>query len=58
MPFRAFKNNSNSPCLKVRKAELTETGETLLAEAEPLLAGFRALEGERHPWPPAGKTQI
>lgn len=30
--------------MRGRKAELTEAGKTLLAEAEPLLAGFQALE--------------
>lgn len=30
--------------MRGRKAELTEAGKALLAEAEPLLAGFRALE--------------
>lgn len=30
--------------MKGRRAQLTETGKALLAQAEPLLAGFRALE--------------
>jgi DNA-binding transcriptional LysR family regulator len=44
--------------LKGRKAHLTETGKTLLADAEPLLTGFRALEHRGASLAAGGETQI
>jgi len=48
------------PLLKMtgRKAELTEAGKALLAEAEPLLAGFRALEQRAESLAHGGQTEI
>lgn len=44
--------------LSGRKAHLTETGKALLADAEPLLIGFRALEQRGASLASGGKTQI
>jgi DNA-binding transcriptional LysR family regulator len=44
--------------IKGRKAYLTETGKALLAEAQPLLTGFRALEERAASLGAGGKTQI
>lgn len=44
--------------MKGRKAELTDVGKTLLAEAEPLLAGFRALEQRASSLAAGGESQI
>ncbi len=44
--------------LKARKAHLTETGKALLADAEPLLTGFRALEHRGASLASGGETQI
>lgn len=41
-----------------RKAQLTETGKALLADAEPLLTGFRALEQRATSLAAGGETQI
>ncbi len=41
-----------------RKAQLTETGKALLADAEPLLMGFRALEQRASSLAAGGETQI
>jgi DNA-binding transcriptional LysR family regulator len=44
--------------LKGRKAQLTEAGKALLADAEPLLTGFRALEQRAASLSAGGETQI
>lgn len=44
--------------LKGRKARLTETGKALLADAEPLLTGFRALEQRGASLAAGGEKQI
>jgi DNA-binding transcriptional LysR family regulator len=44
--------------LKGRKAELTETGKALLADAEPLLNGFRALEQRAVSLAAGGEIQL
>jgi DNA-binding transcriptional LysR family regulator len=44
--------------IKGRKAELTEAGKALLADAEPLLAGFRALEQRAESLAGGGQTEI
>jgi len=44
--------------LKGRKAHLTEAGKALLADAEPLLLGFRALEQRSVSLAAGGETQI
>lgn len=41
-----------------RKAQLTEAGKALLADAEPLLMGFRALEQRAQSLAAGGETQI
>ena len=48
------------PLLKTtgRRAELTEAGKALLADAEPLLAGFRALEQRAESLAHGGQTEI
>jgi DNA-binding transcriptional LysR family regulator len=43
---------------KERKNQLTRAGKVLLAEAEPLLDGFRALEQRTEPFETAGETEI
>jgi DNA-binding transcriptional LysR family regulator len=44
--------------LKGRKAQLTEAGKALLADAEPLLMGFHALEQRAASLAAGGQTQI
>ncbi len=44
--------------LKGRRAQLTETGKALLAEAEPLLTGFRTLEERASSLGPGAETEI
>jgi DNA-binding transcriptional LysR family regulator len=44
--------------LRGRKAHLTDTGKALLADAEPLLIGFRALEQRGASLAAGGETQI
>lgn len=44
--------------IKGRKAELTEAGKALLADAEPLLTGFRALEQRAASLAAGGETEI
>src|ERR1700677_2233267 len=44
--------------IKGRKAYLTETGKALLADVQPLLTGFRALEERATSLAAGGKTQI
>jgi DNA-binding transcriptional LysR family regulator len=44
--------------LKGRKAELTEAGKVLLADVEPLLTGFRALEQRAVSLTSGGEPQI
>ncbi len=44
--------------IKGRKAYLTETGKALLADVQPLLTGFRALEERGASLAAGGKTQI
>ncbi|HZP07099.1 MAG TPA: LysR family transcriptional regulator [Terracidiphilus sp.] len=44
--------------LKGRKAQLTEAGKALLADVEPLLTGFRALEQRAASLAAGGETQI
>jgi len=44
--------------LKGRKAQLTEAGKALLADVEPILAGFRALEQRASALGAGGKTEI
>lgn len=44
--------------MKGRRAQLTEAGRTLLADAEPLLNGFRALEEKAASLAAGGETQI
>lgn len=44
--------------LKGRKAHLTETGKALLADAEPLLSGFRAIEKRGASLAAGGETQL
>ncbi len=44
--------------LKGRKAELTETGRALLADAEPLLTGFNHLEHRAHSLVSGGESEI
>ncbi len=44
--------------MKGRKAELTETGKALLADVEPLLTGFRALEKRAASLGAEGDSQI
>jgi DNA-binding transcriptional LysR family regulator len=41
-----------------RKAQLTEAGKALLADAEPLLTGFRALEQRVASLAAGGQTQV
>lgn len=49
-----------APLLEVkgRRAQLTETGRMLLAEVEPLLSGFRSLEGRASALGPSRITEI
>lgn len=44
--------------LKGRKAQLTEAGKALLADVEPILSGFRALEQRASALGAGGKTEI
>ena len=44
--------------MKGRKAQLTEAGKALLADAEPLLSGFRALEQRATSLAAGGETEI
>src|SRR5450631_4215413 len=44
--------------MKGRKAQLTEAGKALLADAEPLLSGFRALEQRAATLAVRGETEI
>jgi DNA-binding transcriptional LysR family regulator len=44
--------------MKGRKAQLTEEGKALLADAEPLLAGFRALEQRAASLADGGESEI
>jgi len=44
--------------MKGRKAQLTEAGKALLADAEPLLSGFRALEQRAASLAAGGETEI
>jgi DNA-binding transcriptional LysR family regulator len=44
--------------VKGRKAHLTETGKALLADVEPLLTGFRALEQRASSLAAGGATQV
>jgi len=44
--------------LKGRKAQLTEAGKALLADVEPILAGFRALEQRAAALDAGGETEI
>jgi DNA-binding transcriptional LysR family regulator len=50
----------NNPLLEMkgRRAHLTEAGKTLLAQAEPLLAGFRTLEQDAASSGPGTKTRL
>jgi DNA-binding transcriptional LysR family regulator len=44
--------------MKGRKAQLTETGKALLADVQPLLSGFRALEERAESLAAGGQTEI
>ena len=44
--------------MKGRKAQLTAAGKALLADAEPLLSGFRALEQRATSLAAGGETEI
>ena len=44
--------------MKGRKAQLTDAGKALLADAEPLLSGFRALEDRAESLAAGGQTEI